>query len=24
VNYIAFCEMIYSIAKFEWRKPWDY
>ena len=21
VNYIAFCEMIYSIAKFEWRKP---
>lgn len=21
VNYIAFCEMIYAIAKFEWRKP---
>lgn len=21
VNYIAFCEMIYALAKFEWRKP---
>ncbi|KAK3583614.1 hypothetical protein CHS0354_039437 [Potamilus streckersoni] len=21
VNYIAFCEMIYDLAKFEWRKP---
>lgn len=21
VNYIAFCDMIYDVAKFEWRKP---
>ena len=21
VNYIAFCDMIYELAKFEWRKP---
>lgn len=21
VNYIAFCDMIYEIAKFEWRRP---
>lgn len=21
VNYIAFCDMIYNLAHFEWRKP---
>jgi Ca2+-binding EF-hand superfamily protein len=21
VNYIAFCDMIYDLANFEWRKP---
>ena len=21
VNYIAFCDIIYDLAKFEWRKP---